>query len=477
VPQSPLGRIVVKTGVNAGEKAAPAEVAVEIASVSKTFRKHTLTRRSYSTVKTSILSRLFKRQGGEGSTLTALQHFSMKIPKGSSFGVIGRNGSGKSTLLKLIAGIYQPDTGTVSVQGRVAALIELGAGFHPDFTGRENIYLGGIMYGMSRKEVDAKLDDIVAFAELEEFIDDPVRTYSSGMYMRLGFSLAVHTDPEVLLIDEVLAVGDAGFIHRCQERISEFKRRGKTMIFVTHDLDSVARWCDHAVWLDKGVVRAEGEPVRVIDTYLSAINDSEREELKSENEAVAEESVVVADEPTEQEEVNRWGSRQVEITSVKMLSDDSREEWVFRTEDRVKVVISYVMHEPVDELVFGIGLLRADGTVVFGTNTAIAGVEPPLPGSTSSEQPLHGECTFFVDRLGLTENTYFLDVAAHREDGLAYDYHHLMHRFSVRGSKRHHGVYEPKHRWSFSVGHDGASSHPKQGTEESLRAAHETNRC
>ena len=228
------------------------QYAIDIVGLEKSFKRQTLSRGGYTTLKSSLFG-LFRRAGREQPAVTrAVAGLTMRVPQGASIGVIGRNGSGKSTLLKLITGIYKPTKGRISVNGRVAALIELGAGFHPDFTGRENLMLAGIMMGLSRTEIESRFDEIVEFAGLRDVIDDPVRTYSSGMFMRLGFSVAVHTDPDVLLIDEVLAVGDAAFIRKCKERVSELRHSGKTLLLVSHDLEAVERWCDEVVWLHKG---------------------------------------------------------------------------------------------------------------------------------------------------------------------------------------------------------------------------------
>src|ERR671915_1647346 len=177
----------------------------------------------------------------------------------------------KSTMLKLVAGITKPTTGELKVNGRISALIELGAGFHPEISGRENVFINGIMLGLSKREIAARFDEIVEFAELKEFIDAPVKTYSSGMYMRLGFAVAIHVDPDVLLVDEVLAVGDEAFTHKCLDKFAEFRRLGKTILLVTHSLALVERFCDEALWLDGGEVRGQGDPRRVIDAYLSAV--------------------------------------------------------------------------------------------------------------------------------------------------------------------------------------------------------------
>jgi ABC-type polysaccharide/polyol phosphate transport system ATPase subunit len=407
---------------------------VTLERVTKSFRRQTRSKKSYSTLKSLLLSP-FSKSSEEFLETCALSELSLTISPGQAVGVIGRNGSGKSTLLKLIAGIYRADGGTIKVNGRISALIELGAGFHPDFTGRENVYLGGIMFGMSRREIDERFEEIVEFAELEDFIDDPVRTYSSGMYMRLGFSLAIHTDPDILLVDEVLAVGDAAFIHRCQDRISDLKRRGKTLIFVTHDLDSVKRWCDEAIWLNKGEVLARGEPQRVIDQYLQQVEEKEEAALQQEQQQ--EEAPAVEEE----QEVNRWGNGSVEIADVKMRKA-GEEHWLFHTGDAVEVDFSYRLKNAVEEdLVFGVGILRADGLTVFGTNTDIESVKIPTP------IPSVGRVSFRISSLQLLEGSYFLDIAAHRKDGTPYDYHHRCYKFSIRNPVRYHGVYLPEHSW------------------------------
>ena len=454
----------LKTEQRQRETSGPGSVVID--GVSKSFHKHTAAKRSYTTVKSSLLQRLFSRGTSGANYIHALKELTVHVPPGSALGVIGRNGSGKSTLLKLIAGIYQPDRGAVKVNGRVSALIELGAGFHPDFSGRENIYLGGVMYGLTRREIDRRFDDIVSFAELEDFIDDPVRTYSSGMYMRLGFSLAIHTDPDILLVDEVLAVGDAAFIHRCHDRISDLRRRGKTLIFVTHDLASVVRWCDEAIWLEKGVVRKRGEPQWVIDSYLQDIDVDDRRALAAENEdllqqAAAEsagapdsaEAAAPEESPSaaQPEDLKRWGNRDVEITAVRMLSADKSEQWLFRSDDSAVIEADYRILRPVEDLVFGIGILRADGLVVHGTNTAIDRLDTPLPAdrAETADAAFQGTFRFAVDRLGLVEGSYFVDVAAHRSDGTPYDYHHLLYKFSVRSPFACQGVSALPHHWEF----------------------------
>ena len=243
--------------------------AILVEGVSKRFKK-VLLRTGYTTVKTS-LTHLFAGRAAPPEYVEALRDVSLRVPRGATLGIVGRNGSGKSTLVRIIAGIYRPDTGRVITEGRVSALIELGAGFHPEFTGRENVYINGIILGLSRKEIRRRFDEIVQFAGLEAFIDSPVRTYSAGMYMRLGFSVAVHVDPDILLVDEVLAVGDEPFVRKCLEKMNEFKRRGKTIVMAGHDLLLTERWCDAALFLNGGRVAAQGLPPDVVTAYRAAM--------------------------------------------------------------------------------------------------------------------------------------------------------------------------------------------------------------
>lgn len=417
------------------------EYSVDIVSLCKKFRRHTLAKRGYTTLKSSLL-RFFRPVRPSSDTFThVLRDLTMRIPRGSSVGVIGRNGSGKSTLLKLITGIYKPDSGKISVNGRIAALIELGAGFHPDFTGRENLYLGGTMHGLTRQEIDKRFDEIVHFAELEHVIDDPVRTYSSGMYMRLGFSLAVHTDPDILIVDEVLAVGDAAFVSKCKEKIGDLRRDGKTLILVTHDLEAVELWCDEALWLNDGIVMERGDPRRVIDAYRQHVEKGEEAELQEEQRIhhVEEEmGSARGDEP----EVSRWGSREIEITKVSLLDGKGESRLLFHPEDSVRVEIEYQVNEVVENYVFGIGFNRTDGLVIHGSNTDIEKVATP---------PLlkRGTVSYDMKRLGLLDGTYTLDVAVHSVEGYPYDYHKGAVKFAVRWPLRQAGVFLPEHTWRF----------------------------
>ena len=256
--------------------------AIALERVSKVYRRYGYQRR-FATLKSALLTGSLVRHLRPDESFRALDDVSLTVAAGATCGIIGRNGSGKSTLLKLVAGITRPTGGQVRVAGRVSALIELGAGFHPEISGRENVFINGVMLGLSRREIGRRFDEIVEFAELEDFIDAPVKTYSSGMYMRLGFAVAVHVDPEILLVDEVLAVGDEGFSLKCLDKFAEFKRRGKTILLVTHALPMVERFCDEAVWLDGGRKRLTGDPRRVVQMYLADVAQAEDVHLAAED--------------------------------------------------------------------------------------------------------------------------------------------------------------------------------------------------
>jgi lipopolysaccharide transport system ATP-binding protein len=418
---------------------------VDIVHLAKSFQRSSRGRSSYTTVKSALLN-LFnhrKRESQPRQVTHAIKDLTMRIPKGSSIGLIGRNGSGKSTFLKLLTGIYKPTSGSISVSGRVAALIELGAGFHPDFTGRENLVLAGVMHGLTREQVAERFDQIVSFAELEDVIDDPVRTYSSGMFMRLGFSVAVHTDPDILLVDEVLAVGDAGFVAKCKDRIAELRKQGKTLILVTHDLESVERWCDEAIWLHQGEVKDRGYPRRVIDSYRQFVEKGEEDAIlltETDSTDNRQAGVSVVPHLVSAFESGRWGSREVEITGIDILGTASGEKRVYHPNDSMRVVISYQVHSPQSDLVFGVGIHRADGLNVFGTNTEIDRVT--LPAIVES-----GAIECVIDRLGLLDGGYVLDVAAHRADGYPFDYHKAVRHFSIRSDNRVVGVVSPERAW------------------------------
>lgn len=240
---------------------------IEVHGVSKRYRKdlEPLFPRS---LKTFFLNGFRNKPNNQIPVGWALQEVDFKVAKGTTLGIIGRNGSGKSTLLRLMTGILKPDTGTITILGQVAPLIELGAGFLPEMTARENIMINGMILGLSKNMIKARIDTIVDFAELRHVLDDPIRTFSTGMVMRLGFSVAIHVEPDILFMDEILGVGDGAFLRKCLERLETFKHDGKTLVVVSHDLNLVRSWCDEAMWLSDGLMKMFGHPGQVVDAYL-----------------------------------------------------------------------------------------------------------------------------------------------------------------------------------------------------------------
>lgn len=368
----------------------------------------------------------------------ALRDVDFEISRGETVGFIGPNGAGKSTLLKLISRIIIPTAGTVSIQGRVAALLEVGTGFHPDLTGRENIYLNASLLGMSQQDIRKKLDTIVAFSELDNFIDMPVKHYSSGMYMRLGFSVAAHVDPDVLLVDEVLAVGDQAFQEKCRRRVESLGKQGVTILFVSHDLDMVSSICRRAIWMDHGRVRLDGDVRQATEAYAGQM--------------AVQMGFSIPEEPSADDHTSvngggqRWGSRDVEITAVKLLDEADCECQTFLTGKPFTVQIDYVAHRRIQDPVFGLAIYRCDGYHVTGPNTRQGGLSIPAIKGTGSVR-----CT--VKELPLLTGDYALTVAVYDSSQTQpYDHQHMMYSFSVGGGRMLYGVMEWPGRWEIEQG-------------------------
>jgi len=395
--------------------------AIEVSHVRKIYRRYGR-RRNFGTLKSALLSGSLLRDIKPDQVLEALKDVSFDVEAGRTFGIIGRNGSGKSTMLKLIAGIGKPTSGTVKVQGRVSALIELGAGFHPEISGRENVFINGMMLGLSKRAIAERFDEIVAFAELEQFIDAPVKTYSSGMYMRLGFAVAINVDPDVLLVDEVLAVGDQAFTNKCLAKFDEFRRSGRTILIVTHSLDLVARFCDEALWLDGGQVRVHGAPQQVIDSYLNAVAQTEHDARQASSHVLG----------------------TVEIVEVRLYDAGGRQTTVFAAGDPVEIRVTLSAKSPVSDAVVGFGIFNADGVRCCGSNTFLDGFAPgELQGTATVSCAL--------ERLDLVGGSYTLDVAVNGPDGTRY---HEDHRttFTMTSLQGDTGILHLPRAWSFSGG-------------------------
>lgn len=423
--------------------------AIEIRNLSKSFKKSAI-RREYTSFKTEIVAWLRgKRKSDRTTQIEALKDIDLDIPKGKTVGIVGRNGSGKSTLLKLVTGIYRPSSGRIDVHGRISALLDLGAGFHPDFTGRENILINGIILGMSREEVVRRTPEIIAFSELGEFIDEPVRTYSSGMFMRLAFAVATHVEPEILIVDEILAVGDEHFSRKSRAKMTEFKNAGKTILLVTHDLNTLKKWCDLAVWIDGGRIRQCGDPHLVVEAYRKALAVAEAQQDAGQTSALnapglALPEVVRATRPEFGPEVGpdqRWGNFRVELCAVKVLDRSGVEAGTFDPESPLQLQLSYRAKAELSDVGFAVSI-RRNGTEVYGTSTFDEGFALPLP------LPSKGTIRFEIGRLGLTAGSYTVDVAVRTRSGVDYDAHHELYGFTVQSSTGETGLVRPPHRWS-----------------------------
>jgi lipopolysaccharide transport system ATP-binding protein len=362
------------------------------------------------------------RREQEQEGFLALTDVSLEVDRSETMGIIGPNGSGKSTLLKLIAGILQPTQGTVVVDGRVTALIELGAGFHPEISGRENALVNGMMLGLSRAEVLARMPGIIAFAGLGPFIDQPVKTYSSGMYVRLGFAVAVAAEPDVLIVDEILAVGDEVFAHRCLERIASLQRQGTAIVLVTHDLGLVEQLAHRALYLRGGQGVVCGPAASVVARYRSDVASTE-----------------AAVEPVAGSE-QRWGNGAVTLDAVEILDAGGRPARLLRSGEAATLRLRYTVAEPQEDFVFGIAINREGGGHVWGTNTDIDGWHPRLLDG-------QGEMCLHLPRLELAAGRYLVDAAVHTRAGLAFDYACEVLSFTVATAIPWPGCYAPEHRW------------------------------
>jgi len=431
--------------------------AIRILEVSKSFKKHQR-RKRFLTMKSKLIRDIWTHSREKENVFWALKNINFDVHQGETLGIIGANGSGKSSLLKVIAGILKATHGAVEIEGRMSALIELGAGFHPEISGRENIYINGIMLGLSKREIHKKFNQIVDFADIWDFIDNPVRTYSSGMFMRLGFSVAVHVNPDILLIDEVLAVGDQAFFHKCLERIFDFKRRKKTIVIVSHDLGAIEKLCSRVVWLSKGEQKLTGPPKETIDAYLVSIAKEEEERFASQHELIAQSLDTLdaqhedksssitgseLDSDTENgEEPNRWGTRDVEITKVKFQDFAGREKHVFQSGDQVEIYMEYYSKKKISDPVFGVGFYLPDGTWCYGTNTQIERINiKSVEGS--------GWIKISFPSLDFVENTYLVSIAVHSLDETPYDYHNKLYQLAFRSNIKDVGIMRLAHEWQF----------------------------
>ena len=360
-----------------------------------------------------------------------LNGISFDVKKGEAIGLIGHNGCGKSTLLKLMTKIIYPDKGSISINGRISSLIELGAGFHPDMSGRENIYTNASIFGLTRKEIDSKLDTIIEFSELEEFIDNPVRTYSSGMYTRLAFSVAIHVNAEVLLIDEILAVGDAGFQAKCFEKLREIKASGTTIVIVSHSLSQIEQICERSIRIDEGKIRLMGSPTDVHPKYMEYMGQRSKPVTEAHNQA-------------EKGDNSQTDDKIAEVVKAEMTDENGNPKSKFMTGEKAVLKIYYrAKPSEVDkDCLIGLPLLRTDKVICYGTNTQREHIK---------EIKLNEEGVIIceIEKLNLVAGSYWFDIAIRSGNMFAYDYKSQAVKFQMYSNIAEVGVARLEHSWKF----------------------------
>lgn len=412
------------------------ENAIEVENISKKFRVYM---DKGHTLKEKILFK--KRRSYEDREV--LRGISFQVKKGEAVGLIGHNGCGKSTTLKLLSKIMYPDSGEIRMKGRVSSLIELGAGFHPDMSGRENIYINASIFGLGKKEIERRLEDIIAFSELEEFIDNPVRTYSSGMYMRLAFAVAINVDADILLIDEILAVGDINFQTKCFERLKDIKKMGTTIIIVSHSLSQIEQICDRTLWLDDGQIVDDGIPKYVHEHYLNVMEEVRIEQNEKKEQKKVEKEEVGSTEklPDFCSEFSiRIGNKKVVFTNVSLLDMEGNRKSVFQNGESFVVCMDYKRNGEHLKGNFGIAIYRDDGVHIYGTNTDIEH-DYLVPVNES------GQVKIVIQNNCLLPGRYMLDVAIHSLSGERYDDIRNVTPFTITAKKRDAGVCRLENYW------------------------------
>jgi lipopolysaccharide transport system ATP-binding protein len=440
--------------VRRSERVEPGQPQIELQGVSQRYELQRARNRSFQ----EMFIRLFHRGAQASEAFWPLRDVSFAIYPGESVGIIGPNGAGKSTLLKLLSGILTPTSGDLAINGRISSLLELGAGFHPELTGRDNIYLNGSIYGLSRKQMDRQLTHIIDYAELGDFIDTPVKHYSSGMYVRLGFAVAIHTAPDLLMVDEVLAVGDATFQRKCLTSIQRFRDNNGTLLLVSHDLSVIQSICRRAIWLEEGRIQADGHPTDVVMAYLQHVAAKEEEKKRAEgqrNAAIDETEAVEAD--TEQRgratPVRRWGSGRIRITGVDFCDDAGVPRTVFRNGDAITLCLHYEADAPVAWPIFGLAIYHQNGTHICGPNTKFGELSLPVVQG-------HGTLRYHIAALPLLEGGYTVSAAVVNQSNTeTWDYHDRLYEFQVyRGkSKEEYGLVTLNGAWS----HEAATAPDK----------------
>ena len=417
------------------------ENAIEVKNVKKKFKV-------YLDKGSQLKERILFRGRNRYEERWVLDDVSFEVKKGEAIGLIGHNGCGKSTTLKLLTRIMYPDSGSIELKGRVSSLIELGAGFHPDMSGRENIYTNASIFGLTKKEIDERMDDIIEFSEMEPFLDNPVRTYSSGMYMRLAFSVAINVNADILLIDEILAVGDVNFQAKCFNKLREIKAQGTTIVIVSHSMGQIEQICDRSIWIHEGKIKADGSPREIDKDYLDFMGQKRQEivEQVQKKEAEKQEEVQKEETPEEKEaaleteEKKRWGNGKARFRDVYISGNQSQKQSVFSTEEKVQIHMYYKVKQKIEDAVFGIGIFRDDGVQCYGTNTRIEQFE-------RFDLEKDGEAEVKIEKLSLLPGKYTLDVAIESDMATPVDYYRQACSFEVYSALTDVGVFRIPHRW------------------------------
>ena len=321
------------------------------------------------------------------------------------------------------------------MQGRVSSLIELGAGFHPDMSGRENIYTNAAIFGLNKKEIDSRIQSIIDFSELKDFIDNPVRTYSSGMYMRLAFSVAINVDADILLIDEILAVGDANFQSKCFNKLREIKSHGTTIVIVSHSLGQIEQICDRSIWIHEGLIKAEGPPKEIDLEYLDYMSRKIQDRNKKSEEAAD------TEEPAENKDGKRWGSGEARIKRIRSFASDGTEQSVFRVGEDIRLTVDYTVKKPVQDAVIGFGIFDMNGVQCYGTNTRI----DKLPEMTLTKD---GTAEITMKNVQLLSGEYMIDIAIEQGEGIPVDYYRQAYKIQMLSAYGDAGIARVDHTWN-----------------------------
>ncbi|NDO49557.1 ABC transporter ATP-binding protein [Lachnospiraceae bacterium MD335] len=359
-----------------------------------------------------------------------LNGISFEIKKGEAVGLIGHNGCGKSTTLKLLTKIMYPDSGTIEMNGRVSSLLELGAGFHPDLSGRENIYINASIFGLTRHEIDERLEEIIAFSELEEFIDNPVRTYSSGMYMRLAFSVAINVNADILLIDEILAVGDVNFQAKCFNKLMEIKKQGVTIVLVSHSTGQIEQLCERSIWIHDGLIRMDGKAKMVHTEYLLFMGEKRKEHAEK----------VYNEKITENEKTQRVGTGESRIESVVCMDKNEKICKVFNNGEMIKLKMKYHVSQPVENVVISWDIFRVDGVQCYGTSSLIDECPPIFMDKD-------GEIAVTFNNIALLPGKYYVNVGIISEQNETIDSYENAASFEIFCVTGDRGIARIPHVW------------------------------